>query len=198
MVARKQTKKIGRLYKGFHLPKMADNQAQQQLCFGCHGYLETREHDCLKSLTKRLNRQRLEVNRLTRLVEKQKSVSSLHNLVVSLVKRVQDLEEYKISESSRTELLYRQIDQLKRQNKVLLAALEDLGKTNSINNNNDSNNSNPDLSANNEANSGRSSSTGCNNNRVNRNNNNHNKDNSNSGGDVRDNKRGKSDILVEN
>lgn len=231
MVVRKRTKKSRSSPKGCCLPEMADNQAQQQTCFGCNGCVESREHDCLKALTKRLNRQRFDLNRLTRLVEKQKSVNSLHNLVISLVKRVQDLEEYKISESSRTELLYRQIDQLKRQNRVLIVALEDLGKTNNINSSNDSNNnnnSNLDPSANNETNISnnnnnnssssagadvvRTSSVGSNNNRNNRNNNSHNNGNSsnnnnnitntntntNNGGDVRDNKRGKSDILVEN
>lgn len=130
------------------LYKMDDNQATQNTCFGCNGFLESKEHDCLKAMTRRINRQRLDLNRLSQTVEKHKNVVSHHGLVVSLVKRVQDLESYKIGESSRTESLYRQIDQLRKQNKALLTALEDLGRTNndinisSNNNNNGTQNNN--------------------------------------------------------
>lgn len=139
--------------------KMDDNQATQNTCFGCNGFLESKEHDCLKAMTRRINRQRLDLNRLSQTVEKHKNVVSHHGLVVSLVKRVQDLESYKIGESSRTESLYRQIDQLRKQNKALLTALEDLGRTNNdINISSNSNNNNNGTQNNNNNNDGNHSS----------------------------------------
>lgn len=140
---------------------MADNSGAQQTCFGCNGYLDSKEHDCLKAITRRINRQRIELNKLSQIVEKQRNVVSHHGLVVSLVKRVQDLESYKITEDSRTETLYRQIEQLKKQNKALIVALEDLGKANKSSNDNNnlstSTNSTTDSSINKQKNNSSSS-----------------------------------------